>query len=297
MIIFTGQTFAVFNFYEKIVTNPDHYRQLNCRETLIAEFNCPLENKMQDIWSHHNYIACVMEGRKVWHTAHGSYDLRKGTCVFVRKGACIVEQFFDSVFCVVLFFLPDEFICDTLKSKSTPILKSTKKFDPVMPVTKNDSLDAFFNSMTAYFGAPKAPDPALLELKFRELILTIADNPDNTEILSYFRSLLKEPQAVSLQQVMEENFCFNLKLIEFARLTNRSLSAFKRDFEKQFHTTPGKWLLEKRLNHSMHLLSNVGKTVSEAAFESGFENASHFSRAFKQHFGIAPASLKQQVSI
>ncbi len=84
---------------------------------------------------------------------------------------------------------------------------------------------------------------------------------------------------------------------EFARLSNRSLSAFKRDFQKEFNVTPGKWLVEKRLHNAMHLLSNAGKTVSEAAFESGFENPSHFSRAFRSYFGIAPASVKLQVAV
>jgi AraC family transcriptional regulator, exoenzyme S synthesis regulatory protein ExsA len=75
-------------------------------------------------------------------------------------------------------------------------------------------------------------------------------------------------------------------------LSNRSLSAFKREFQKQFNTTPGKWLLEKRLNHAMNLLSNMAKTVGEAAFESGFENSSHFSRSFKERFGISSTAVK-----
>jgi AraC-like DNA-binding protein len=45
---------------------------------------------------------------------------------------------------------------------------------------------------------------------------------------------------------MEENFSFNLKLEEFARLSMRSLSAFKRDFQQVYQTSPGKWLLGKR---------------------------------------------------
>ncbi|MBC7851138.1 MAG: helix-turn-helix transcriptional regulator [Chitinophagaceae bacterium] len=126
------------------------------------------------------------------------------------------------------------------------------------------------------------------------MILTIADNPQNHELLSYFFSLLTEPQSVSLQRVMEDNFCFNLKLEEFAQLSNRSLSAFKRDFQKQFNTTPGKWLLEKRLDNAMHLLSNMNKTVGETAFENGFENPSHFSRAFKSRFNIPPTAVKQR---
>jgi AraC-like DNA-binding protein len=287
----------MYNFYDVIISKPDFHRQLNCRGALITLFNCPLKNKSADMWSHHNYITYVLQGRKIWHTAHGSYDLQKGSCVFVRKGACIVEQFFDAVFCIVLFFIPDEFICDTLKSKSAPLNKTGKKFEPVIAIDKDETLDAFFQSMMPYFGNAKDPDPTLLELKFRELILNIADNPRNKEIQSYFCSLLHQPQAVSLQKVMDDNYCFNLKLEEYAQLSNRSLSAFKRDFQKQFDTTPGKWLMEKRLNHAMHLLSNANKAVSEAAFESGFENPSHFSRSFRQHFGIAPATVRQQVSI
>ena len=95
---------------------------------------------------------------------------------------------------------------------------------------------------------------------------------------------------------MEENYCFNLKLEQFAQLCNRSLSAFKRDFQKLYNTTPGKWLLEKRLNHAMHLLTNNGRTVSEASYESGFENQSHFSRVFREHFGYPPASAKQKIT-
>jgi AraC-like DNA-binding protein len=237
-----------------------------------------------------------MEGRKVWHTAHGSYDLSKGSCMFVRKGAVIVEQFYDAAFCMVLFFLPDEFICDVLKSKTTPIQKPGKKYEPLITIDSNITVHSFFQSMISYFGGNKVPDQSLLELKFRELILTIADNTANSELLSYFSLLLQEPLAVSLKNTMEDNYCFNLKLEQFAQLSNRSLSAFKRDFQKQYNTTPGKWLLEKRLNHALHLLTNNGRTVSEASYESGFENQSHFSRVFRKHFGYPPASVKQKIT-
>lgn len=216
--------------------------------------------------------------------------------MFVRKGASIVEQFHDTAFCMVLFFIPDEFISDVLRTKATPIYKAGKEFEPLIPIDNNFTVQAFFQSMISYFDNNRDPDQSLLELKFKELILTIADNPVNGELLSYFGTLLREPRSVSLKQVMEENFFFNLKLEQFARLCNRSLSAFKRDFQKQFNTTPGKWLLEKRLNHSMHLLTNAGKTVSEASFESGFENQFHFSRSFRQRFGVAPISVKKKIA-
>jgi len=199
-------------------------------------------------------------------------------------------------FCFFLFFVPDEFICEVLKSKSTPIHSPVKRYDPIIEITNSAIVDAFFHSMLPYFDSSHPPDQSLLKLKFRELILTIADNPVNIGLLSYFQSLLREPQSISLQRVMEDNFCFNLKLEEFARLSSRSLSAFKRDFLRLYNCSPGKWLLEKRLLHAMHLLSNMSKTVAESAFESGFENISHFSRSFRQRFGTSPGAIKQQIA-
>jgi AraC family transcriptional regulator, exoenzyme S synthesis regulatory protein ExsA len=89
---------------------------------------------------------------------------------------------------------------------------------------------------------------------------------------------------------VEDNFSFNLNLQEFAQLSNRSLSAIKRDFQKLFNTTPGKWLMEKRLNNAMHMLTHTKKTVSEVAFE----NPSHFSRAFKQRFNIPLTAIRHR---
>ncbi|MEO5892912.1 MAG: hypothetical protein ABIQ31_21860 [Ferruginibacter sp.] len=133
-----------------------------------------MKARFTDLWSQYNYIFYVIDGRKIWHTAQGSYDLQKGSCVFVQKGACIIEQFFDTGFCLVLFFIPDEFICDTLKTKSAPIVKSVHKYGPVIMLDTSETLAAFFLSMSSYFAGNKEPDQSLLELKFRELILTVA---------------------------------------------------------------------------------------------------------------------------
>jgi AraC-like DNA-binding protein len=285
------------NIYNTKINNPLSYRHFKCGDSLIALYNCPIKSKYQDVWSHHNYIVYVVEGRKAWHTAHGTYELSPGSCVFVRKGASIIEQYFDGVFCLMMFFLPDEFICDVLRSKTIPLYQPEKKYEPVMSLDSDESVKSYFHSMLSLFGNDRDPDPSLVEVKFRELILTLADNIHNTELLAYFCSLLQAPQSVSLQMLMEDNYCFNLSLEEYAQLSNKSLSTFKRDFQKQFECSPGKWLMEKRLNHAHNLLTNTDKTVTEAAFESGFESRSHFSRAYRERFGVTPSSSKKEVGL
>lgn len=292
----------MINLYESVLTHPNYYRHFTCNNTLITIFSCPAEarlmkNKFSALWTQHNYLFYVVEGKKIWHTSEGVYEVGEGSCLFVRKGAFVLEQFFDTGFCLVLFFIPDDFICETIgKNFNAPIKAGNHK--QVIKLNSSETLAGFFLSMASYFSETKEPAEALLELKFKELILTIADNPRNADLLAYFCSLAHEPRAVALERLMMENYRYNLKLDEFAQLSNRSLSAFKRDFQNIFHTTPGKWLLEKRLLHANDVLNyNRNKPISEIAYESGFETLAHFSRSFKQRFGVSPSSVNQQRTV
>lgn len=287
----------MFNFNQYIVDTPERCYRLSCGDSLFTVYNCRIEDKISDLWSHNNYIVYVAEGRKIWHTPQGSYDLQAGSCVFIRRGAAIIEQFLETEFCFYLFFVSDAFICEVLKTRVKALHISEKKYNPIIPIESSDAVHSFFKSMLPYFNATDAPDQSLLQLKFRELILTLADNKANVELLSYFCTLMQAPQRATLQSVMEDNFCFNLKLEDFARLSYRSLSTFKRDFLELYNTSPGKWLTEKRLHYAKHLLTKAGKTVSDAAFESGFESSSHFSRAFSKQFGSPPSSIKRTTAI
>jgi AraC-like DNA-binding protein len=223
------------------------------------------------------------------------FELTKGKCIYVKKGAHIIEQFFDTVFCLVVFFVSDKFILETLRNNPlvSPKKEGAINNSPIFSIHTDDSLQAFFNSVAPYFSDSHIASNALLELKFKELILNVSSNPANIELNNYFYSLLTDTNAESIRKIMEENFYYNLRIEEFARLCGKSLSAFKRDFEESFKTTHGRWLLDRRLKHAQLLISTSNKTVSEAAFESGFENVSHFSRAFKQHFGSSPLHYRR----
>ena len=103
--LFVFQFSHLFNLYGQILSNPKYYRQLKCGESLISIFNCPLENKYEDAWSHYNYIVYVIEGRKIWHTSHGSYDLRKGNWVPVLLSNFMMWIFVSSCFLFLMNLL------------------------------------------------------------------------------------------------------------------------------------------------------------------------------------------------
>ena len=89
---------------------------------------------------------------------------------------------------------------------------------------------------------------------------------------------------------------YNLSLEQYARIANRSLAGFKREFNEVFKIPPGKWLTEKRLHYAQFLLDSTQKNINEITSDSGFESASHFSRIFKEKFGSAPLQYRKQTS-
>lgn len=100
-----------------------------------------------------------------------------------------------------------------------------------------------------------------------------------------------DPEKIDLEEFMLRNYKFNVCLERFAHLTGRSLSAFKRDFEKIFHATPIHWLVLKRLEEAFNLFNTENKRPSDIYLDLGFENFSYFSFAFKKLFGHSPTQL------
>jgi AraC-like DNA-binding protein len=167
--------------------------------------------------------------------------------------------------------------------------KHYPKEDTVIDLACDPLYKSFMDSLLVYLQLPVEEQSRLMDLKVREAVLLLVKvNPEIKDILFDF----SEPVKVDLESFMLKNYHFNVELQRFAYLTGRSLSTFKRDFEKIFHTTPSRWLVQKRLEEAWHLIRDEGKTPSDVYLEVGFEDLSHFSFAFKKKYGLAPSLLK-----
>ena len=151
-------------------------------------------------------------------------------------------------------------------------------------------LESLFNSILPYFNLKNELPENIASGKVDEAIAILKEiDIDLFHALGHF----EEPGKINLTDFMEKNFVFNLPLDEFSYLTGRSLTTFKRDFAKAFYTTPQKWLTQKRLELAHRQLTAQNRKPADVYLEVGFENLSHFSYAFKKHFGYSPSALNR----
>lgn len=217
--------------------------------------------------------------------------VRKNEMVLLRRAHSISYEKkgdeYTGLFESLLFAITDELISDFLTQQHITIPQMTEEFGvKVSPMSER--LVAYCWSLSPYFNDPSQTNPGLLRLKVMELLYNVMDCSKNI-----FRQMLqlRQPVKTDIHRVVEENYTSPISLEELAYLSGRSLSSFKRDFQSIYNTTPAKWIREKRLSKARQMLQSSQMSVADVAYSLGFENSTHFSRIFKQQYGISPSTL------
>lgn len=157
--------------------------------------------------------------------------------------------------------------------------------DSVILLPNTPTIESLFLSMVPYFESEMEPQPEVIEMKMQEGVLALL-NLDQRFFPTLFD--FAEPWKIDILDFLNENYMYDLTMEEIASYTGRSLATFKRDFKKVSDISPQKWLIKKRLEKARELIVDNGRKVNEACFDVGFKNRSHFTTAYKKHFGYAP---------
>lgn len=288
----------VYNTYDFQVAHPDIIKQLAVQDMLFAYYQCPQAEKQVNLYVHYNVIIFTIKGTKTFHHRDKSWTLTDNDCVFFRKAAYTQERDDLVGWQVLAFYFGNDFLQKLFREYRQYLpLKNLPPppADMLLNIQLNETAIAFFYSMVPYFTQKIPPAESLLELKFKELLFHVLSNPANIELLAYINSM-EDDNRTSVREIMEANYTYNLSIDQFARMCGRSVSSFKREFQQLYQTSPGKWLIQRRLEYAKHLFETSKKNINEVADESGFENLAHFSRAFKTKYNFSPLHYRKSAN-
>lgn len=283
------------NTYDFLTSRAQQFQQIESKDLLFLHYKCPQDAKYIFIYNHYNQIVFTLEGAKILHVGAQSWCVTEEVTHFAKKGAWKQENA-DLQWKMLAFYFPDEFLSGFYREyqQELPIKDLPPALaDKVIIIKINEVAKAFFQSVIPYFSLEHPPSESLMHLKFKELLFSILSNPDNAGLLAYVKQMSYNCKP-DISEIMEANFCFNLSLEEYARIAQRSLASFKRDFTGLYQTTPGKWITERRLGYAKFLLETSPDNVNEIAYTCGFESVPHFSRVFKEKFGNSPLHYRRQ---
>lgn len=174
----------------------------------------------------------------------------------------------------------------TLDRQQIPIDSKREKASLLLLPKNRPDIRSLFESVIPYFDAGEKPSEKILKLKMIEGVYVLL-NTDRNLYASLFDFV--EPWKIDILDYLNENYMCDLSMKEIASYTGRSLATFKRDFAKVSDLTPQKWIIRRRLEAAHDLIRSGKKKVTEACFDVGFKNLSHFSKIYKETYGVAPS--------
>lgn len=258
-------------------------------QNCILHKQLPTEQIEQEAYVANHVVSLVLSGRQVIRTYEDEVvTVRAGEALFLPRGVYYITDLLadgDQPFSSLLLYFDDDTIHRFLSD--VPVAEVDRDDAPeFLRFPASPTLQAF-TAGTLSIAADSIVSKPLLRLKTQELLHHL-HGLTGSEAFARFLFRLTLPKRRNLRQFMERNYGKPLGVEDYAYLTGRSVSSFRRDFRDYFGTTPNKWLRSRRLEEAVALLNAREMSVSELSYTVGYENVSYFIREFRKVTGLSP---------
>lgn len=188
-------------------------------------------------------------------------------------------------FTSLIIFFDSTFLTRLLKEYGNPEKKVVPVTHALIP--KDEYIYGYISLLHTLLTSGNEVARQLQSVKIKELLLyLIASHPAAIAGLHAAQPLKTDSQKI--QQVIEQNLTNGLSISDIAFLCNMSLPTFKRRFTALYHTSPAKWMQQRRLEAAARLLHTQKNRPADVYLAVGYDNHSSFSKAFKAYYGQAP---------
>lgn len=272
------------------------YETPEVKKIFVDGLSCVVYKKLDDpVWHKEGYVSThaitvVLKGLLRVENDEGLFtEVPEGHMIFLPKGLYTISDIIPrgGSFEAMVFFFEREVIGQFLESLNYKCSK--EKSLSHFPLRYTENVQIFTESLLRMYGELERPIRPLTKVKLFELLHLIHASYKGDNCFAMALSTLNNKERKSLKEFMYANFSKPLGIEDYAYLTGRSLSTFRRDFKTQFGgISPKQWLIERRLEKAHDLLSKNHTTVNDVVFEIGYENVPHFIKAFRDKYGLPP---------
>ncbi len=271
------------------------YKHPKIEKVLVDGLSCVIIKSVQQAdLQNERYLAAhaltlVLNGALQVEDPDGDITMvNKNQMILLPKGLYLISDIIpkeESFEAIVFFFdeeITDEFLINFEETQPEKVTTS-------LCIKYDQNLRLFVDALLALYRGKhqnQFTKPKLLE--FLHLI-SLSDH--GQEFINRLQTL-KNRERKNIKVFMSQNFAKPLDIEDYAYLTGRSISTFRRDFKSKFGISPKKWLIEKRLEKAATLLKEKSDSITNIALQVGYENTSHFIKAFQKKFNTSPKQFQ-----
>ncbi|MCL9807518.1 AraC family transcriptional regulator [Flavobacterium amniphilum] len=269
------------------ITLPDDLPLDHSQAVQVFDYQSAKEIAKQQIALNRNTFSFLTEGTKEVVFDNSALAIDNSQFLIMKSGHCLMTERLSGNrnYSSVLLFFSNETVMQFLRKNGLTV-NGASGYPSVHSFRYDEFIQRFVSSLLDIAKLSKVTQKKLIEVKLEEILLYL------TEIhgTGFLHALTANSDNATQKfiRTVEMNQWNKLTVNELAFLCNKSVSSFKREFEKHYGESPIKWFQNKRLEKAYHLLHQEHKNASEIYFEVGYENLSSFIQAYKSKYGVTP---------
>ena len=242
----------------------------------------------------------VLSGHARWEAKGGRITVGTGSLVHIPSGLPHSQQdrLHEPVVLYAIHYRPTllpSFLHKDLAERGLLHLKLSAYVPSVARSVRSDFQEMLFEQGDQQPGWEWMLCSRVVELAVRALRVSHHDR--NRQRPLFIRGNDSAERVARYAQQLQTTFYLRQTLDEAAAATGLSRRQFSQVFRNVSGSSWKQYIKKMRLEHSRKLLLHTDKTVTAAAFESGFEDLSYFNHAFKKAFNHAPQAFRQKKSL
>jgi hypothetical protein len=219
---------------------------LQVGDLCFGEYQQVTQQKPRNVFVTEHTLIFVTKGAKVFHFPDKTLVVEAGHALFLQRGCYMLCESMQSnnVYESISVFFNHTALHEFWSSLDHKIKQRAKKkradIDINMAVLKlSPALESFRDTIVNCFSYQGKFLEQLMKVKLQELILLLLETPNTDEVINFFEELYTHTLPDPVYTV-STNLLKPLSISDYARLSNRSLSKFKRDFTEATGHPPGK---------------------------------------------------------
>lgn len=146
--------------------------------------------------------------------------------------------------------------------------------------------------------APLIDFSSLVQLNNQE-DMQAAFQPLIREYMERIREMRKwssyNPMIKAVRYIQDHYNQSDLSILDISRFLEMSPSYLSKTFKCEIGETFTEYLTKLRMNKALQLLDDTNLKVYEIAQAVGYNDQTHFSKAFKKQYGVSPSDYRNQI--
>jgi AraC-like DNA-binding protein len=265
--------------------------QLSMFETFEKAFAVPLEFDSP-------VLVSMVSGKKVMHfQGESSFEFAPAEALVLPSHTAMQIDFPEASLeeptrCIALSLSP-ELIDQTLAllNNSKPVVSEWQLQAQSSCVLRHKKIQRMVHSLIESFLEEGQHRELLIELQLKQLIVTILQTEAAEKLLKNHSQYSSSHPFSYVAEYIQNNLHENITIEQLSQKACMSQPTFYRTFKNQFGMTPLEYVLLYRIKKAKQILSSTDCSVTEVAYQCGFNSAGYFIRTFKKLTGKTPKAF------